>query len=102
MPDPHVSKNEGKHRYELHVGSELAGYAEYNVLANGILFTHTEILEPYEGRGLSSVLVGAALDDVRAMKTLAIPFCQVVAGFIRKHPEYQDLLSAASRRAFGG
>lgn len=100
MSVPIVSKNLPQHRYELHLDGELAGFAEYNVLANGIMFTHTEVLPAYEGRGLSSVLIQGALDDVRALGTKAIPVCQFVAGFLRKHPGYLDLVSEESRRAF--
>jgi uncharacterized protein len=95
-----VRKNEAAHRYELMLGKALAGFAEYNVLANGILFSHTEVLPGHEGQGLSSVLIRAALDDVRALGTFAVPVCQVVAGFLRKHPEYQDLVRPEVRRGF--
>lgn len=70
------------------------------MLANGVLFTHTEVLGAYEGRGISSRLIQGALDDVRRMNTQAIPVCPFVAAFLRKHPEYVDLLSEDSRRAF--
>jgi predicted GNAT family acetyltransferase len=100
VTNPVIRKNEAQHRYEIHVDGQLAGFAEYSVLANGILFSHTEVQPAYEGRGLSSRLIAFALDDVRALKTHAIPACQFVAGFLRKHPEYQDLVSPESRRAF--
>jgi hypothetical protein len=95
-----VRKNERARRYELLVDGELGGYAEYNVLQNAILFTHAEVFPKYEGLGYSSVLVKATLDDVRAMGTHAIPVCQVVAGYIRRHPEYRDLLAPDVRHAF--
>lgn len=100
MKEPVVRKNEEKRRYEILVEGELAGFAEYNVLANGILFTHTEVLPEFEGRGLSSRLIRVALEDVRSLDTRAIPVCQVVAAYFRKHPEYLDLLTVESRRAF--
>lgn len=98
--DFRLSDNQEKHRFELHVGSELAGYAEYNVLKNGLLFTHTEVLPAFEGRGVGSALARYALDDVRRRSLQAIPVCQFIAGYLRKHPEYQDLVSPESRRAY--
>lgn len=100
MEQPTVRKNEDLKRYEILAGGEVAGFAEYNVLANGVMFTHTEVQPAFEGRGLSSQLIRFALEDVRAMGTRAIPVCQFVAGFLRKHPEFQDLVSPESRRAF--
>ena len=100
MPETTVRKNEVAHRYELLLGDELAGYAEYNAVSNALIFTHTEVFPQFEGHGLSSILVKAALDDVRAMGTHAVPVCQVVAGYMRRHPEYQDLLTPEVRKAF--
>ena len=99
-PDSVVRKNDALHRYELLVDGDVAAFSEYNVMANGLLFTHTEVLPRYEGRGFSSKLIGAALDDVRRMNKHAIPVCPFVAAFFRKHAEYVDLLSEDSKRAY--
>jgi uncharacterized protein len=95
-----LADNPDRHRFELHAGGKLAAYAEYNVLSNALLFTHTETLTGFEGRGFGSRLAAHALDDVRRRGLGAIPVCQFIAGFLRKHPEYQDLVTPANRRAF--
>ncbi|MCC2673316.1 MAG: hypothetical protein K0R58_263 [Ramlibacter sp.] len=105
MPDPNpddiaLADNPQQHRFELHAGGKLAAYAEYNVLSNALLFTHTETVLGFEGRGLGSKLAAYALDEVRRRGIAAIPVCQFIAGYLRKHPEYQDLVSPANRRAF--
>lgn len=92
--------NQTSHRFEALVDGQVAAYAEYNLLANGVLFTHTEVLPQHEGQGLGSQLARFALDDVRTRSLHAIPVCQFIAGYIRRHPEYLDLVSAESRRAF--
>lgn len=94
------SDNEEKHRFELRVGGELAAFSEYNVLKNGLLFTHTEVDPAFEGRGIGSAMARSALDEVRRRSTLAIPVCPFIAAFLRKHPDYQDLVSPESRRAY--
>jgi predicted GNAT family acetyltransferase len=98
--DFQLSDNQEKHRFELHVGIELAAFAEYNVLKNGLLFTHTEVLPAFEGRGIGSAIARYALDETRRRSVQAIPVCPFIAGYLRKHPEYQDLLSPESRRAY--
>ena len=105
MADPNpdditLADHPDRHRFELHAGGKLAAYAEYNVLANALLFTHTETLPGFEGRGLASKLAAFALDDVRRRGLGAIPVCQFIAGYLRKHPEYQDLVTPANRQAF--
>ena len=99
--DVALSDNTAAHRFELRVGGTVAAYAEYNVLAHALLFTHTEVLPEFEGAGHGSRLARYALDAVRSRGLQAIPMCQFIAGFIRKHAEYQDLVAEEHRRAFG-
>jgi predicted GNAT family acetyltransferase len=94
------SDNEGAHRFELHEGDTLVAYSEYSVLANGLLFSHTEVLPGFEGRGIGSEIAARALAEVRRRQTTAIPVCPFIAAHLRKHPEDLDLVSPASRRAF--
>jgi hypothetical protein len=95
------SDNAQAHRFELRVDGQLAAFAEYNLLKTGVLFTHTEVLPAFEGRGIGSAIARHALDDVRRRALLAIPVCPFIAAFLRKHPEYQDLVSPENRRAYG-
>lgn len=54
---------------------------------------HTEVPEALEGRGIAGRIVRFALDDVRARGLKAVPRCPYVAGYISRHPEYQDLVA---------
>jgi hypothetical protein len=100
MANESLTNNQDRHRYEISVDGTLAGFAEYNLLEGAVLFTHTEILEAFEGKGLGSKLARYALDDVRAKGVWAIPVCKFIAGYIHKHPEYIDLVKPEVRRAF--
>ena len=100
MSTIHIADNTASHRYELTVDGALAAYAEYNTIKQGLLFTHTEVLPDHEGHGLGSQLARFALDDVRRQGVMAVPVCKFIAGYIRKHPEYLDLVPDESRRAF--
>jgi len=46
-----------------------------------------------EGRGIGSALARGLLDLARAQKLKVKPLCPFVAGYIKKHPEYADLLA---------
>ena len=100
MDDILISDNPAQHRFELKKAGEVAAYAEYNLLKGAVLFTHTEVLPAFEGQGLGSKLAKFALDDVRARGLHAIPACQFIAGYIRKHPEYLDLVTQEHRQAY--
>lgn len=99
-PALHFSNNVADHRYEAHQGDTLAAYVEYSQLANGVLFSHTEVLPQYEGKGVGSAIARHVLDSARADGQSVIPACQFIAGYIRKHREYVDLVQPQVRAAF--
>jgi predicted GNAT family acetyltransferase len=79
-------------RYEIRVGGRLAGYAAYQLGAGQVVFTHTKILDEFEGHGVGGRLAGAALDGARAQQLKVVPLCPFIAAYIRRHREYADLL----------
>jgi uncharacterized protein len=87
-----VTNNEAEHRYELEVDGRLA-IAEYRLRPGRISFTHTEVPDALEGRGIGKKLVKAALDDARAQGLKVVPICPFVKHYIDTHPEEQDLLA---------
>ena len=89
-----VWNNTAKSRYELLVGSEVVGVADYRDEGDVLVFPHTEITSSMRGRGLGARLVQAALDDVRTRGQRVVPHCWFVAEFIEANPEYRDLLVA--------
>lgn len=100
MDQPTLANNADRHRYEAHLDGELAGFVEYNLIDGGILFTHTEVLPAFEGKGVGSALARHALDDARAQQWKVVPVCQFIAGMIRKHREYLDLVAPHVQHAF--
>lgn len=96
-----VTDHPERERYEIHVDGELAGFAEYRGRTDTRSFTHTEIDERFEGRGLGGELVRQALDDVRAKGLQVIPICPFVKAYLARHPEYLDLVDPRLRAAFG-
>lgn len=98
--DVDVRDNPKLHRYEITVGGELAGFARYTPRDSGADFTHTEIDDRFEGRGLGGRLIGTALDDARRRGWQIVPTCPFVRAFIAKHPEYLELVPADQRARF--
>jgi len=90
--DGEVRNNEAQHQYELEVEGQLA-IAAYRLRPGRITFTHTEVPDALEGRGIGSKLVRAALDDARAQGLKVVPACPFVKHYMEKHPEVQDLLA---------
>jgi uncharacterized protein len=100
MADIALRDNAAAHRFELLLDGAVAAYAEYSLPQGAVLLAHTEVLPQYEGQGLGSKLAVFALGEVRRRGLHAIPVCQFMAGYIRRHPEYHDLVTQEHRRAF--
>lgn len=76
---------------------ETLSHADYDVEgpadAPVMVFHHTFTVPRHRGNGYAEEVVRAALDDARARSAQVIATCWFVAGFIRDHPEYADLLA---------
>ena len=83
----------GDSRYELLVGGQLTGVADYEDTGGVLVFFHTEVDPERQGRGLGRTLVQGALDDVRRSGRRIVPRCPFVAHFLDEHPEYRDLVA---------
>jgi len=82
-------------RYEVTVDGILAGFAEYTDRGSARVFTHTEVFEAFEGKGVGAVLARQALDHVRASGRTVIPRCPFIRAWIDRHPDYADLVVSA-------
>jgi uncharacterized protein len=88
-----VVHNEKAHRFEMEING-LRSILAYRRFPDRIHFIHTEVPAPLEGRGLAAKLARTALDFARANHLRVVPVCAYVVDFMRKHSEYQDLVSA--------
>lgn len=82
----------GRHRFEARIDGEIAGIAQYLRRPDRLIFTHTEVLPAFEGKGVGSALAKSALDTVRAARLGVEPRCPFFASYIRRHKAYADLV----------
>jgi predicted GNAT family acetyltransferase len=87
-----VQDNPGESRYELLVDGHVVGEILYRPTPDHVVLLHTEVLPSFEGKGLGARLVAGALDDIRSRGLHVVPFCPFVRAYIRRHPEYADLV----------
>jgi uncharacterized protein len=86
-------------RFEARVDGKLAGFIQYEMRPDAVVLVHTEVLEEFEGKGVGSVLVRRVLDDIRARDGKIIPTCPFVAEYIRRHPDYLNVVATPYRGA---
>ena len=96
-----VNDNPQRHRFEIDLGEGRFAIAEYTLPAGKIMFTHTEVPEDREGKGIGTMLIRHALDAARQRGLKVIPICPFFAAYMQKHAEVQDLLDPAWRKSFG-
>jgi predicted GNAT family acetyltransferase len=96
-----VQENPDEQRYEAVVDGEVAGFTAYRMQPGLISFVHTEVQDAFEGRGVGSILIREALEDVRRRGFEVLPFCPFVNSFIAEHREFADLVPGSRREEFG-
>jgi hypothetical protein len=89
-----VSAAEGN--YTIAIGGETVGLAAFADRNNQRVFYHTEVEEQFGGRGLATILVAEALEATRADGKRVVATCPMVAAFIKKHPEFNDITDKAT------
>jgi predicted GNAT family acetyltransferase len=87
-----VQDNPGESRYELLLDNHLVGEILYRLSPDAVVLLHTEVLPSLEGKGLGARLVAGALDDIRARGLHVVAVCPFVRSYIRRHPDYADLV----------
>jgi predicted GNAT family acetyltransferase len=86
-----VRDNKVQSRFELDVDGGVA-FANYRLTPSAVIITHTETPRALRGHGIASQLVEGALALIRADGRKVIGACGFVVDYLRKHPEYQDMV----------
>ncbi|HEY9457111.1 MAG TPA: GNAT family N-acetyltransferase [Gaiella sp.] len=93
MSDVTVRDNPAELRYEARRGDIWLGQIRYRTERGLVVLVHTDVASSAEGGGVGSALVAGALDDIRSRGLRVVPVCPFVAAYIRRHPEYADLVA---------
>ncbi|MDR3385973.1 MAG: GNAT family N-acetyltransferase [Rudaea sp.] len=87
-----VRDNAAQERYEMQLDGGVA-FVTYRRSPDAIVLLHAEVPRELEGRGLGSTLVRSVLEAVRANGEKIVPRCSFIAAYLRRHPEFADLLA---------
>jgi predicted GNAT family acetyltransferase len=78
--------------YEVRVGGQAAGAMLYQRVGSRRAIQAAAIDEAFRGRGLARVLMGRALDDIRAHGETLSSHCPILDRFLVDNPQYRDLV----------
>jgi uncharacterized protein len=87
-PLPQLSSNG---RFELERDDQVA-YLEYNLAGKVLQLIHTQVPEALRGKGMASALAESALQWAREHEVRVDVICPSVAAYLKRHPEYSDLV----------
>ncbi len=88
-----IQHNQNQQRFDTQIENLLCAI-DYELEGKNLSLTHVGVPKPLEGRGIAGQLTQAALDWARAENYRVIPVCPYVQTWLRRHPEYQDLVGA--------
>jgi len=88
-----VRDNRERSRYELDVDGEQA-FIDYRRESGVVTLLHAEVPAGSRGGGIGAALVAGTLAMVRREGERVVPRCPFVALYIRRHPEFKDLLAS--------
>lgn len=80
------------HRFSAAVEGH-RGELDYTLRDRTMIITHTSVPPAIGGRGIAAELTRVALEAARREGWKVLPACSYAAAFIRRHPEFSDLLA---------
>ncbi len=95
-----VIDNTAEHRFEVRLAGDTA-FAEYHLKPGQIVLPHTVVPPAFEGKGVASALARHAFGYAREHGLTVIPTCPFMAGWIKKHPEAQDVVDPSCKAELG-
>lgn len=98
--DPEIRDEADARRYALTVDGEVA-VVTYNRVEGGLMVTETLVPIPLEGRGIASRLARHVLADVKARGLVILPVCPFFSSYLKKHPEWAEVVHPTYRATLG-
>ena len=91
-----VTNNEKQLQFEIHAEGEIA-LLEYRFYKNDIALMHTAVPGRLSGKGIASVLAQHGLEWAKEHQKKVMIYCPFVAAYLKRHPEYNDLVDKRYR-----
>ena len=80
-------------RFEIERDGHTA-FLEYMLSGDVLQLIHTEVPNALQGKGIASELAKSALEWARQNGKKIDVICEFVASYVKRHPEYRDLVLA--------
>ncbi|HRX03907.1 MAG TPA: GNAT family N-acetyltransferase [Anaerolineae bacterium] len=88
-----LTDNQAAGRFEANYGGEVLGYITYQIRDGVMQLPHTFVKPAARGQNVAALLTEHALQSARAQGLRVLPICWYVDRYIRRNPQYRDLLN---------
>jgi predicted GNAT family acetyltransferase len=88
-----IRRNHDRRRFELHDDGELVGVIDYRPTDESVVLVDTEVAARHERLGAADFFVRKVFDQLRADGQAVVVDCPFLGAWLRRHPEYQDLVA---------
>lgn len=99
MSEPTVVHVPEENRYEISVDGVDAGLTMYAERPGQRIFFHTEVDDEFEGQGLASRLVRAAITETRDAGVRVVPVCPYWKKWLGNHHDFDDIVDPVTPEA---
>jgi predicted GNAT family acetyltransferase len=84
-------------RFESQAGDAPLAFVSYTHEGEHVILDHTFVPDELRGHGMAATLVRTALDEARKRHWKIVPRCPYVATFIKRNPDFADLVARPER-----
>ncbi|CAN7655377.1 GNAT family N-acetyltransferase [Bosea sp. LjRoot9] len=89
---PSIRDEPERNRFVMRVrGGE--AFATYRRANGYLVISHTEVPPTLRGQGIGSELAAGIFEFARSKGERIMPACSFLADWVRRHPEYRDVLA---------
>jgi predicted GNAT family acetyltransferase len=89
-----ISINRAENRFEIEIHGKLSFIAYTPKDDQTLILTHTEVHPALEGSGVGTQLIKGMLEYIEKNNLKIIPSCSFVAAYLKRHPQYNRLISS--------
>ncbi|POR52510.1 GNAT family N-acetyltransferase [Bosea psychrotolerans] len=94
---PSIRDDSERNRLVMRVpGGE--AFATYRRANGYLVISHTEVPATLRGQGIGSELAAGVFEFARSKGEHIVPACSFLADWVRRHPEYRDVLAGKEAR----
>jgi predicted GNAT family acetyltransferase len=95
--DLSLKDNTELNRFEMEVEGSTA-FLEYKRSRDWLFLIHTEVPEAIEGKGVASAIIQKTLQYAKDNNYKIVPICPFVQSFLKKHPDWNEIVVPNAER----